>query len=62
MGIKSTDLEAAVRRFVTEVVDENLNYVEDFVNEIPGAIDMTNEEWDTAVEDFKRLAREKARN
>lgn len=62
MGIDSKTLDAAVRKFIVDAVDDWLSYTEDAVNDIPGVGDLTDDEWDTAVEDFKRLAREKARN
>lgn len=62
MGIDSKTLDAAVRNFIIVAADELLIYVADFVNEIPGAEGLTDDEWETAIEEFKRLAREKARN
>lgn len=62
MGIDSKTFDDAVRNFIIVAADELLIYAADFVNEIPGVEGLTDDEWDEAVEDFKRLAREKARN
>ena len=52
--------EEAIREFVADAVDYYLgaDTASEYVNDIPGASALTDDEWDEALARFKKTARE----